>query len=415
MLKPDHYLHSIVLLSSGSVIGQIIGFVGSLFMTRLYSASEIGIMTSIVSVTAIFASVINGRFDYAVVKEQNRENIFALIKLSVIIGIVFSFLVSVCSFPYFAGIDGFISPLLASVFVFLILLVQSFTNVFTSYNNNRGDYSTIKAVVILRRTAEEVSMVILGLVDAKEIGLLISRVIGQYFGMKRQIGDIRRYFGEILSVSKASMSEVFSIHRRQLFYSAPASLVNSGSYAIVSLVIGHFFGMDTLGVYAISFAVLGLPLSIISGNVAKVYFREASVEFVQNGSFYPSTVKTLKYMILFALLLFLVMYYAFPILVPVIYGQKYVESGSMIRILAPMFSIRFISLALNTGLVICNKQKFELFIQLFFLISAVMFAVLGKYMHLTVIQFLIGISVSFSIVYSVNLFAVCLFSKRVIA
>lgn len=113
------YVKSISILTSGSMLGQIIGFVGSIFMTRLYSAQEIGVMSTIVAVTGIFASVINGRFDYAIVKEQNEENVFALIKLSVLIGIITSILVSVFSYDYFAGINGFINPFLSITCVFL--------------------------------------------------------------------------------------------------------------------------------------------------------------------------------------------------------------------------------------------------------------------------------------------------------
>lgn len=69
------YLKSILLLTSGSMLGQIIGFIGSMIMTRLYTTSEIGIMTTIVSISGIFAPVINARFDFALVKEQKEEYI----------------------------------------------------------------------------------------------------------------------------------------------------------------------------------------------------------------------------------------------------------------------------------------------------------------------------------------------------
>lgn len=52
------YLRSILLLTSGSMLGQVIGFVGSMIMTRIYTASEIGIMTTVVSFSGIFAPVI---------------------------------------------------------------------------------------------------------------------------------------------------------------------------------------------------------------------------------------------------------------------------------------------------------------------------------------------------------------------
>lgn len=406
------YLRSILLLTSGSMLGQVIGFVGSMIMTRIYTASEIGIMTTVVSFSGIFAPVINGRFDFALVKERRDKYIFALVKLSIYIGVVLSLFISLGSFIYFTGIDGFISPFVSVVFVFFILVIQVFSNVFKSYNNNIGDFKTMTSVIVMRRFAEEVSMTVFGLLGWKAIGLLVSRVIGQYFGMKREIKNIKKKFINILSVQRKDMVEAYNIHKRQLYYSAPAALMNAGSYSLISLVIGKFFGLEVLGVYAISFAVLGLPLSVISGNVSKVYFSEASKEYAKKGVFNESTNKTLIFLILFGIILFFVMYYLFPMIVPFIYGDKYEMSGFMIRILSPMFAIRFVSSAINTGLIVCNKQNFELIIQLLFMISVALLAILCNYRFLSITTFLLGVSVSYSIVYLINLISICYFSKN---
>lgn len=400
------------MLTSGSMLGQVIGFVGSMIMTRIYTASEIGIMTTVVSFSGIFAPVINGRFDFALVKERRDKYIFALVKLSIYIGVVLSLFISLGSFIYFTGIDGFISPFVSVVFVFFILVIQVFSNVFKSYNNNIGDFKTMTSVIVMRRFAEEVSMTVFGLLGWKAIGLLVSRVIGQYFGMKREIKNIKKKFINILSVQRKDMVEAYNIHKRQLYYSAPAALMNAGSYSLISLVIGKFFGLEVLGVYAISFAVLGLPLSVISGNVSKVYFSEASKEYAKKGVFNESTNKTLIFLILFGIILFFVMYYLFPMIVPFIYGDKYEMSGFMIRILSPMFAIRFVSSAINTGLVVCNKQNFELIIQLLFMISVALLAILCNYRFLSITTFLLGVSVSYSIVYLINLISICYFSKN---
>lgn len=98
-------------------------------------------------------------------------------------------------------------------------------------------------------------------------------------------------------------------------------------------------------------------------------------------------------------------------IVPFIYGSKYEMSGFMIRILAPMFAVRFVSSAINTGLVVCNKQSFELIIQIMFMLSVAMLAFLCNYKILTISTFLLGVSISYSIVYLINLLSIYYFSK----
>lgn len=99
-------------------------------------------------------------------------------------------------------------------------------------------------------------------------------------------------------------------------------------------------------------------------------------------------------------------------IVPFIYGDKYEMSGFMIRILAPMFAIRFVSSAINTGLVVCNKQNFELIVQILFMLSVALLALLCNYRLLSISTFLIGISITYSIVYLINLVSICYFSKN---
>lgn len=407
----NKYLKSVALLATGSVLGQVIGFIGSIIMTRLYTESEIGIMTTIISVTGIFAPIINGRLDFAIVKEQNEQLIYALIKVGAILGIIFSFLVSIFSYFYFASLSSFINVALAMTIVLLILLITTFTNLFKGFNNNIGDYKTISSVIVYRRFTEETSMLIFGLLKYGSIGLLISVVIGQFAGMRREMKNIFDKCMTICKISKMYMKRAYQIHKKQIFLSSPAALLNATSYSVISLVIGKIFGMDVLGIYAISFAVLGMPLAIISGNVSQVYFREASKEFASKGSFFDSTLKTFKLLFVLSIGMFLAMYYIVPYVVPFIYGSAYTASGVMIKILAIMFAVRFVSSALNPGLVVAGKQQMELYIQLFFLlsISVVTFVVYKK--QYSINYFLIGVSITYSIVYAVNMLAILKYSK----
>lgn len=391
------------------MLGQLIGFIGSMFMTRLYTDVQIGIMTTVVSVSGMFASVINGRFDFAIVKERDDKHLFPLISLSLLVGLAFSVIVSFGSFFYFNSLKDSISPFAATGVVLLILLITAVTNVFKSYNNHVEDYKTMTSVIVIRRLAEELSMILFGFLSFKSAGLLISRIIGQFFGMRQQTRNIRKRFSEIFRVKKEEMKEAYSRHCRQLYFSAPAALMNSASYSLISLFIGKLFGLDVLGVYAISFAILGLPLSVISANVSKVYFGEASKEFAETGQFRTSTKSTLKLVSLVAVLMWVAMYFVVPLLVPYIYGKDFTEAGRYIMILSPMFAVRFVSSSLMTGLVVSNKQQFEMVIQAMFIVSVVVLSTLAKSFDIN--KYLLWITITYSAIYAFNLLVVYRCSK----
>ena len=409
----NRYLGSITILASGSIIGQVIGFVGSMFMTRLYSQEEIGVMTTVVSVSGIFAAVINGRFDFGIVNEGDNQRVFPLIALSLSIGFFLSLIVSFGSVIYFANVeDLLIRPILAAGFVFIILWITSVTNTIRSYNNRLGDYKTMTIVIVMRRLAEELSMILFSFFPWKSIGLLISRVIGQLFGMRFQARNILKDIPTILHSKYTDILEAFSHHKRQLYYNAPATLLNSASYYLISLIIGQLYGLKVLGVYSISFAVLGLPLSVISANISKVYFAEASSESQKYGSFSICTNKTLKVLLPLSIIMWLGMYFLLPILVPIVYGEQYVIAGDYIRVLALMFTIRFVVSSLNVGLIVANKQNVEMIIQFLFLAVVAGSSLVCRMTDISIHRYLYCINLFFSIIYLIDLFFVIRYSKH---
>lgn len=70
MLRNNSFFKSILLLTSGSFFAQVITTLSLPILTRVFEPDVIGMNTYIISVAAIFLSVINGRYDVAIVTEK---------------------------------------------------------------------------------------------------------------------------------------------------------------------------------------------------------------------------------------------------------------------------------------------------------------------------------------------------------
>ena len=101
MLRNNSFFKSILLLTSGSFFAQVITTLSLPILTRVFEPDVIGMNTYIISVAAIFLSVINGRYDVAIVTEKNDDNIFALLKLCILIGVILSVVASLSFGVYF--------------------------------------------------------------------------------------------------------------------------------------------------------------------------------------------------------------------------------------------------------------------------------------------------------------------------
>ena len=404
--RVGQYLKSILVLASGSVLAQLIVVICAPILTRLFAPEVMGVYTYILSVCAIFYGIINLRYDISIVSEDDEDNVFPLIKLAVIVGIIITCIVSFGVGIYFFTSGKHWSWLL---YVAIILLSYAFINVFTAYNNRERDFKVISNVYIIRRLAQNIVPACLGFLSSSVHVLLLSYVVGQLLGIRSQTRKLRSHFREIVTISKKRMYAVLLKHKRQPLYSTPALLFNSLAYSLITIFIENLYGMEEVGYYSISTRLLGLPLVIIAGNVSKVFMERASREYDQNGSFYITLKKTSFFLLAISIpMVLLLMFFSTPVC-SFVFGQQWSAAGVYIAIMAPMFGIRFITSTLTPAFIIVGKQKIELLLQSLFLFSIVISYLFCLYYDWGIKIFLYILSASFSfsyLVYLIFIFAI---------
>lgn len=404
---------SIIILASGSIIAQVITVIVSPFLTRLFSPDEIGTYTYILSIATTFMAVMNGRYDMAIVTEEKEEHVYPLIKAALLIGVFISIIITFGYFIYITYISKKYTQYgYTVVIMFLLLLSYAINNVLISYNNRNKEYKTMTTVYVIKTTIQNVGAVVMGLLKSGLVGLLLPYVIGQYMGMKKQATSMAPNFGKIKSVKGNEVKEVIKRHYKQPLFSAPAIFVNSFSYSSITLFIESLFGMAIVGYYSISVRLLGLPLSLVSGNISKVFFEEASREFNETKQFYKSFKKTVKFLIALAIPMVVGMMLFAPAVCRIVFGSEWQVAGEYVVILAPMFGFRFIVSAISPGMIIAQKQNIEFILQMFFVIISVFCFAIVKFMNLSIEFYLVSISALFTVGYIVYFIAVLKYSKK---
>ena len=410
-MKNSKFLSSVTTLTSGSVIAQLLTLLCAPILTRLFTPAEMGSYTYLISFVAIFMGVINGKYDMAVVIEREERNVYALIKLSLIIGAVFTILGTLIFVAYnvITSKSLYVDDVL---FVVLVLVSYALINVLTAYNNRQREYKVMATVNIIRTGCQNIGAVLLGLVHLGKTGLIIPYVIGQYLGVNKQGKTLKEHWHEIRGISKAELKHVLIKHKSQPMFSAPAALANSFSYSSITIFLNTLFGEALVGFYSISVRLLGLPLALISGNVSKVFFESAAKEHADTGQFYAAFRKVFLFQLMLAIPIVIVMYYLGPPICAFVFGKEWRVAGEYIQILAPMFGIRFIVTSLSPSFIISNKQSYDFLLQLLFVISSLICFLVSRYHKLPVEAYLTIISVLFSIVYLVYLTIIYYYSKR---
>ena len=401
IIKND-FIKSIGTLVSGSILAQVVSLICSPILTRLYSTSDFGIFTFVISIVAIFGTIINGRYDVSIVNSNSNE-VNPLIKLSIIICLIISTVVSIGSYVYFK-IDDYSNPIPLSLIVLFLLIIAGIVNILNAVNNRFRDFKLMTSVYLIRSIAQNSLMLLLAIFKFGSWGLLISQFLGQLIGIRKQSKNIS--YKDIFQFSKIALLRVKLVakkYKQQFLLSAPASFFNALSYSLISIIIGMSYGMAALGIYSISVRLLGLPLNVFSSNIAKVHFSDSTVEIKNNNSYYRSTKKTLLLATIIIIPIMAVLFFAGEWLCSWFFGKAWAEAGIYLKIFIPMFTVRFLVGAVGFSFVLSSKQNIEFIFQLLLIISLILIGILSIIINLNIYYFLALISIIYSILYIIEL------------
>ena len=373
MKNKSDFIRSLAILASGSVIGAIITAVAEIARTWIFSPETVGIYTFLLAFPLMFIAVPSLRFDIAVVVEKDEHRALALVKLSFWLLIAVSVLVTAAfSVFIFAFHPDYAVYWYTIPLCFVIVAGYGINNVLNAYNNRNKEYKEISRRYVIRTAAQSFTALALGLLLVKLLKLeglsvlvmMAPYGLGMFVGAWRQARGIRARKKEMKAITQREMWEAAKSHKKQALYSTPALFVNSYSYTCITLQIEDIFDNATLAFYSISNRVLGMPIALISGNVAKVYIEEAAKEYQQTGKFFNATKKTLLFLSAMAVPMLLAMIFLAPPICDVVLGEKWHVAGEYIRILAVMFAFRLVGTAMSQSLAVCKRQGIELAVNL---------------------------------------------------
>lgn len=411
-LKKNNFLNAIFVLSSGSIWAQGIVFLCSLIITRLYLPADIGFFTFILSIINIFSGVINGRYEISIVSASSRSEIKGLIQLSFLVAVIGSICVTLGFYLYLL-LWGKDRSLLALIWVcFFLLLISGVVNILNAYNNRAEEYRIMAKVYVIRSVLQNVIIIGCGIFHWGIWGLLLGQFCGQLAGLKKQSSSLLKSGIKIFTPDRRAIQYAFWKHSRQLTYSAPATLINALAYSAISICIGNTYGMTMLGLYGISLRVLGLPLAVFSSNIARVHYRDAVKEIAAVQNYFHCTVKTLMLALAGVVPFTIVLMVCSPMLFAIIFGEEWREAGIYVRILAPMFGIRFLVGTVGYGFILASRQLFELFFQILLFGALIGGSLLVRPCNWNISVFLFYISVVYSGIYLLELLTILFMSKR---
>lgn len=394
------FLKSILTLSSGTILAQALVLISSPIMTRLYSPTEVGAYTAIITVISMFGGVLAGKYEVPIVSVDRDKKAYNLVLLSLVITIGSSLIISLfyTIYLYFFS-DNNLSFIFLLFSLIFLLTTHGMLLIITSLNNRMNRYKTISSSLVIGTILKEIFIILVGFVYPRYSILVIALLIGNLTTLLIQVNKSFDIFASIKNTTITDLKEVGEQFRDQFLFSSPATFFNSFSYSSINLFIEFLFGVTMLGYYSISYRLLGIPISLVTNNVSRVYFKEASREYQMNGNYRKTFIRTSILLALCSIVFVTFLILLGPYTVSLIFGSQWFIAGRFIQILAPMFGLRIIVSPLTVGVTISNKQKYEFLIQVLFLVTSIILFLITLFLNLRINIYIMLISVFYSLIY----------------
>jgi len=322
----------VLILGSGTAVAQLIGIVTMPIITRLYTPADLGVLAVYSSVLAIFGVGTTLRYEFAYALPKENDDAINLFGLSLIL---------LClTTAGFALILLFGRDLLVNTFdlgaieqyIWFLLIGFFGMGLYTTLNYwavRQRDYKRITYTKINQGAGGSVCKILLGILAFGPVGLIIGHIVSQIAGISTLARAMWKKERENLkAISWSRMKSVARTYRSFPVFNFPASIVNTMSLELPSLMLLALYDPAVVGFYALANMLVVLPGRFVSGSMGQAYLGEASKMVRERSQELRSLyVRTLKHLSVIAIPLIGIPALCAPFIVPFIFGGSWVEAG----------------------------------------------------------------------------------------
>lgn len=277
----------IFVMFKGTFIDQIIGFIGTLVLAKLYGESAYGIFGVFISFAGFFTTLNTFQLEQCLVITKNkdeRKNLFnAVFLITLLSSLIFTLIVIFVSF--FIEIQK--DKVWIILFSIVFSIVFSFNKIHEYYLTFKENFNKISQLKILLIALNLVFQLLLfnwfktkGLIFGNLISITIVSIY--YFKLNKP---------KISIINLSLLKKTLKANKSILIHLLPATLISNIAINILPLFITFYFGIEVYGVYFLSIKIISTPFNLINSSIAQVYYKKANKLFIKNS---PKLIKTTK-------------------------------------------------------------------------------------------------------------------------
>ncbi|GCD09727.1 lipopolysaccharide biosynthesis protein [Clostridium tagluense] len=381
------FIKNIFLVAGGTAFAQLLNIMISPIITRIYSPEEFGVQTMYMSMLAILVIAGSLKYEGGIAIADDDEKAINVVALSIVI--LVSFVAIIALITFFSG-KQFLKLFGAGIlfkYRFLIpigILFAGTYNIFIQWSFRKKEFKSIAKTKFNQAIIQNITKISFGFFKCGSIGLILGSLFGQSAGITTLSMPLIKESKHILR--KINAKDMLSCAKRYIkfpLYAAPGSLLNTLGLQLPVFFIAYLYSSKIVGLYGLANVIVSLPTDLIGGSIGDVFYAEiASIGRTEPEKIKRISEKLIKKLILIGLFPLITLVLFGPCLFSIVFGHKWYEAGVYSRILAFLVFGRLIFTPVNRIFPVFERQKEDLYLDIFRVILVLIAFGISKFMSL---------------------------------
>lgn len=275
------FFRDVVIILTGTVASRIVVLAAIPFLARMYTPAEFGVLALFMTINGIITVVACGRYEMAVVLPREDRDSAHLLVACIGLATCTAILTSIAFWLWADDLTNLLGGEALKRWIWLspaVIWSVSIFHTLRSWASRKGEFASVSRANVAGSATTVTIQLFLGWSRALGAGgLIIGQVVGQVVHfVVLLLGVAKELFATIRNNLRFSRTvNLLKRYRRFPVFDSGASLLNAFSNELPMLMLGAFFTPAIAGYYAMSRRVLSMPMQVIGGSIAQVFFPKA--------------------------------------------------------------------------------------------------------------------------------------------
>lgn len=365
----SEYRKNIITLVTGTTLAQAIPVAISPILTRLYTPEDFGVFAIYFSFSMVLSVFATGKYEMAITLPKDDRQSIHLVQLSLSIAGIISLLLLIAVVLLKNQIASGLGLREANVLFFLPIstFLIGLNQSLYYYYNRKKEYTKMATSRVVRSVGYSSSSVLMGVLKANGIGLALSDVLGQVASALTLYLKDRRQL-KLFDFNKENLFTAARLYQNFPRFSILSGLLEKlAGQAPVFILNKIFLSSSTVGFFSLAQRTIMAPSELITRAMADVFRQQASEAYALHGECKTIFLATFKRLLIIAILPFMLSFFIIEDAFAWVFGEAWRVAGAYAKIMLPMFFLQFVVSPLSIIFIIAQKQKYDLWMQVFLL------------------------------------------------